>query len=133
MKSTRTLARRARIVLACAAGETNEAIAVTAGVTRQTVGRWRRRFASQRLGGLADAPRPGAPRTISDAKIGRAVRLILAGTPNPSGRWSTRALASRSGLSQSSISRLERALRWQPRPVMVTAARVGSHRRSRED
>jgi transposase len=109
------LAQRARIVLGCAAGATNEAVAAGLGVTRQTVGRWRRRFASRRLEGLADAPRPGAPRKISDARIGRAVRLILTASKRDGGRSSTRSLARRSGLSQTSISRLWRALRLRGR------------------
>jgi transposase len=103
-------AQRARIVLACAAGRTNQAVAAALGVSRQTVGRWRWRFARRRLEGLTDAPRPGAPRTISNAKIGRAVRLILAARRSTVARPSTRSLARRAGLSQTSISRLWGAL-----------------------
>lgn len=130
VKRAGALARRARIVLACAAGKTNETIAVGEGVTRQTVGRWRRRFAGRRLEGLADAPRPGAPRTITDAKVGRVVRLTLAATWRDAASRSTRALARRSGLSQTSVSRIWRAFRLQPRRV-ATARRARSRRRLR--
>jgi transposase len=67
--------------LACATDKTNGDIALGAGVTRQTVGRWRTRFARKRLNGLLDEPRPGAPRTIGDADVERVVRLTLETTP----------------------------------------------------
>src|SRR5438876_7131751 len=74
-KTAQALAQRARIVLACATEHTNDAIARAAGVTRQTVGRWRGRFARKRLSGLLDEPRPGAPRKILDTEVERVVRL----------------------------------------------------------
>ena len=43
-KTTQALALRARIVLGCAAGLSNKAVAVRERVTAQTVGKWRRRF-----------------------------------------------------------------------------------------
>src|SRR5205085_2995323 len=64
----RAIAERARIILASASGAPSLAVAEAIGVTRQTVGKWRTRFLADRLDGLLDAPRPGAPRT----KIGRA-------------------------------------------------------------
>ena len=62
------LAQRARLVLACASSTTNGEIAAAAGVTRQTVGRWRHRFVRKRLPGLMDEPRPEAPRNMTDAR-----------------------------------------------------------------
>ena len=59
----------ARIVLACAQGQSNRQVARRCQVTVQTVGNWRRRFVEQRLDGLLDAPRPGQPRKITDAKV----------------------------------------------------------------
>src|SRR6266851_8947228 len=57
------LALRARIVLACAQGGSNLAVAARLGVNRGTVTRWRARFLAGRLDGLTDGPRPGVPRT----------------------------------------------------------------------
>src|SRR3712207_9033432 len=71
-KIARADAMRAQIVLLAADGLTNVAIAERLGITRLTVATWRKRFAERRLDGLADEPRPGAPRKIDDAKIGRA-------------------------------------------------------------
>ncbi|WP_222849754.1 helix-turn-helix domain-containing protein [Trebonia kvetii] len=63
------LALRARVVLACAQGGSNVAVAARLGVDRKTVTRWRARFLRERLDGLHDKPRPGVPRTITDAQV----------------------------------------------------------------
>jgi len=116
-KTAQALAQRARIVLACATEHTNGDIALAAGVTRQTVGRWRARFAQKRLQGLLDEPRPGAPRKILDAEVERVVRLTLESMPRDATHWSTRAMATRCGLSQTAISRIWRAFALQPHRV----------------
>src|SRR5829696_8434982 len=72
-KSTQRLALRARIVLACIDEPSNKAVAERLGVCRTTVGTWRERFVARRLEGLADEPRPGAPRTVTDADVERVV------------------------------------------------------------
>src|SRR5438128_10634677 len=59
-RTAQGLARRARIVLAAAAGLENQVIARTVGSDQNTVGKWRRRFAERRIEGLHDEPRPGA-------------------------------------------------------------------------
>ena len=63
------LARRARIVLACATGLDNTTVARKLRMSQPTVGRWRQRFIDKRLDGLLDEPRPGAPRTITDTQV----------------------------------------------------------------
>ena len=68
-KTAQALALRARIVLGCAAGLSNKAVAARERVTAQTVGKWRQRFVERGLDGLLDEARPGAPRTIDDAKV----------------------------------------------------------------
>ena len=68
-KTAQALALRARIVLTCAEGGQNKEVATKLGLDRQTVGKWRRRFMEQRVAGLHDEPRSGAPRTIDDARI----------------------------------------------------------------
>src|SRR5437868_1649632 len=76
-KSTQRLALRARIVLACAVGRSNTQVAQQMRVTLPTVGKWRRRFIADRLEGLADEPRPGAPRTLSDAQVEQVITRTL--------------------------------------------------------
>jgi transposase len=75
--TAQALAQRARVVLECAAGKTNRTVARELRVDEDTVGKWRQRFLLKRVDGLLDEPRPGAPRTISDAAVERIVTLTL--------------------------------------------------------
>lgn len=113
-KTAQALACRARIVLACADGNSNGAAAQTLHITRQTIGKWRSRFALNRLDGLLDEPRPGAPRAISDEDVERVITMTLESAPRGATHWSTRSMAAASGLSQSAISRIWRAFALQP-------------------
>lgn len=113
-RTAQALAQRARIILACGDGPSNAAVAARLQVTRPTVGKWRARFLSQRLDGLLDEPRPGAPRTITDADVERVIARTLETLPRDATHWSTRAMAQASGLSQSAISRIWRAFGLQP-------------------
>src|SRR5436853_4608780 len=112
--TAQALAQRARVILACASGRTNTRVACELRLTKQTVGKWRSRFVAARLDGLLDEPRPGAPRRISDAQVEQMVTLTLEATPREATHWSTRAMATRCGLSQSTISRIWRAFGLQP-------------------
>jgi transposase len=112
--TAQALAQRARIILSCATETSNDAVAHRVHVTRQTVGRWRARFVAQRLDGLLDEPRPGAPRTITDEDVERVIARTLENTPRDATHWSTRSMAQAAGLSQSAISRIWRAFALQP-------------------
>ncbi len=113
-KSAQALALRCRIVLACADGGTNTAIAQRLGVSRDTVGKWRRRFIAQRLDGLWDEPRPGAPRTVTDDDVERVIVKTLEETPANATHWSSRSMATATGMSQSAVSRIWRAFGLKP-------------------
>ncbi len=113
-KTAQALALRARIVLTCATGTPNTAVARRLGITHQTVGKWRARFVAGRLEGLLDEPRPGAPRQVRDAQVEEVVTLTLETMPRDATQWSTRAMAERSGLSQTTIRRIWHAFGLQP-------------------
>jgi transposase len=113
-KTAQALARRARIILAAADGCSNTVIAQDLKITNATVGKWRKRFIGRRLAGLADEPRPGAPRTISDADVERVVAMTLETKPVDATHWSTRSMAARAGMSQSAVSRIWRAFGLHP-------------------
>lgn len=66
------------------------------------------------LAGLGDEMRPGAPRQIGDDRVERAVSLTLEEAPKGATHWSSRALAARTGLSQSTVSRIWRAFGLRP-------------------
>jgi len=113
-RSARSVAFRARIVLECGSGASNAAVAAKLRTTGFTVGLWRNRFIAEGVAGLGDEPRPGAPREIGDEKIEQVVRLTLEKTPKGATHWSSRMLAARTGLSQSTISRIWRAFGLKP-------------------
>ncbi|MFG1949953.1 helix-turn-helix domain-containing protein [Micromonospora sp. NPDC048830] len=61
-KTGQALAVRARIVLACAQGLSSSEVSCRLGVSLPMVDKWRKRFVADRVDGLRDEPRPGAPR-----------------------------------------------------------------------
>ncbi|TDD95874.1 IS630 family transposase [Actinomadura rubrisoli] len=116
-KSSQALALRCRIVLGCAAGKANTEVAAELGIWPQTVGKWRRRFIERRLEGLADEPRPGAPREITDERIEQVVVATLERTPEGATHWSRASMAAESGLSKSTVGRIWKAFRLKPHQV----------------
>src|SRR5438874_8753041 len=113
-RSQPALARRARVVLACAQGLANQSVAKKLRCSLGMVGKWRSRFLKARLEGLYDEPRPGAPRKVTDAQIEQIVIQTLESTPRAQTHWSTRGLAQATGLSRMTISRIWRAFGLQP-------------------
>ncbi len=113
-KTAQALAQRARMILGCADGKTNTAVAEELRVSKPTVGKWRSRFLERRVDGLLDEPRPGTPRRTADADVERVVSMTLETTPTDATHWSTRSMARRSGLSHSTINRIWRAFGLQP-------------------
>jgi len=116
-KSAQAFAMRARIVLACTEGLSNGAAAKKLHLTGATVCKWRERFRVSRLEGLLDEPRPGAPRSITDAQVEEVVTQTLESMPVNSTHWSTRLMAEKTGLSQTAIVRIWRAFGLQPHRV----------------
>ena len=116
-KSAQAMAMRARIVLGCDEGLSNGAVAKKLQVTGATVCKWRERFRVNRLEGLLDEPRPGAPRSITDKQVEAVVTKTLETMPANSTHWSSRLMAKRAGLSQTAIVRIWRAFGLQPHRV----------------
>lgn len=109
---------RSQIVLECASGRSNKEVAARLSVSAATVGKWRRRFLVGRLDGLVDEPRSGHPRTIADERVEDViVRTLETAPPDGGTHWSTRQMAAKTGLSQSTISRVWRAFGLQPHRV----------------
>jgi transposase len=89
-------------------------VAARLRVCTATGGTWRRRFVERRLEGLADEPRPGAPRKITDAAVERVVTATRESKPKAATHWSTRVLAAATGMSPTAVSRIWRAFGLKP-------------------
>lgn len=113
-KTDQRTALRARIILGCAAGKDNQTVAREERVCNATVGKWRQTFVKDRLQGLADAPRSGAPRQITDAHVEKVITRTLEAPPKDATHWSTRRMAKNAGLSQSAIVRIWRTFGLKP-------------------
>ena len=116
-RTNRHLALRARIILKCNEGLTNVAVASKVRTSNATVGKWRRRFIEQRVAGLYDEPRPGAPRKISDDDVEAIVVKTLESKPKGRTHWSTRKMAQAAGVSHTTVGRIWRTFGLQPHVV----------------
>jgi len=121
VKGRRTEVRvvmRARIVLAAARDLENKEIASELGVSRETVGRWRSRFAEEGVEGiLKDLPRGGRKPTARSKVEGRIIRVTTQKKPENATHWSTRTLAEELGVTQSMIHRVWKANGLKPHLV----------------
>ena len=102
-------ALRAKIVLHCLQGTKHAQIAEALGVGLSAVSKWRGRFATHGIKGLADRPRPGKP-----VKHGAELRDRILATlerPAPAGQacWDGPAVARRLKVNVHAVWRLLRA------------------------
>lgn len=108
------LVQRARIVLMAAEGETNADIAQRVGMSKPTVGMWRRRYLAQGLQGLHDELKPGRPRTISDERVSSLLKKTLQTKPKVGTHWAIRPMAESTRISKSTVHRIWNAFGLQP-------------------
>lgn len=116
-KSSQREALRARIILACADGKMNTEVADMLGICKQTVGKWRERFARDGMAGLVDAPRSGCPRSLSDQKVEEVLTKTLETPPKQRTHWSRRVMAKEAGIGQDSVGRIWRTFGVKPHVV----------------
>lgn len=113
-QASRSMRERCGIILRCADGVANKAVAAEMNVHENTVGKWRRRFLKHRVEGLFDEDRPGRPRTIDDAQIVAVIERTLQSTPEDGLHWSIRSMAATTGFSHTTIRRIWAAFGLQP-------------------
>src|SRR5215211_6214326 len=141
---SRRLAERAGMILACADGLSNAAVAQRFSVSVPTASKWRSRFATQRLAGLADEARAGrlkadlilteveraelrrwARRAKTAQFLAMRARIVLDQVedvvvatleelPKDATHWSRASMAQRSGLSKSTIGRIWKRFDLKP-------------------
>jgi transposase len=120
-RGRRTPARlvlRAKIIALAAEGHDNQHIAAALGTSRQTVGLWRQRFATQRLVGLAqDAPRGGRPPKARQALTARILKTTTQTPPPGATHWSTRTLARHLRTNPTFVQRVWTAHGLQPHRI----------------
>jgi transposase len=106
-------AKRARIVLLAADGEANTRIAELTDSTVTTVLNWRGRYEERGIAGLTDVSKPGRPRELDHRAI---VAETLKPPPKKLGvtHWSTRLLADRLKISNTSVARAWRSYGVKP-------------------
>jgi transposase len=107
------LAQRARIVLLAADGVGTSEIVARTGVSKPTVIAWKKRYAAEGIGGLADRKKPGRPARVDE------VAVVLATLEPPPARlgvshWSSRLLAAQLGISNVWVARIWRKWGLQP-------------------
>jgi len=115
--SAQSLALRSKIVLACAAGGSNTAVAEELRCDRMTVGKWRSRFLQHRLDGLLDEPRTGRPPSISVDQVEDVIVATLETTPPNATHWTRSKMAERTGLSKSTIGEIWKRFDLKPHRV----------------
>lgn len=113
-KAPRSLSDRCRMILPCADGLPSKEVALRFGVHEHTVGKWRRRFARDRLDGLSDEYRSGRPRALSDERVAEIIKRTPTTIPKDAAHRSIRATAAATGLSHTTIRRIWTA--FGPRP-----------------
>jgi transposase len=113
-RAARSLSERCRVILRCADGAPSKSVASELGLHEHTVGKWRRRFLTDRVDGLLDEARPGRPRTIRDDQVAAVIERTLRSTPKDATHWSIRSMATQTGFSHTTIRRIWNAFGLQP-------------------
>jgi transposase len=109
---------RCQIVLANAQGHSDVAIAEQLSINRNTVILWRTRFSEQRLEAVwTIAPGRGRKPTYDSDKIAAIVDATLQTKPAGMTHWSCRTMATKQGVSKSTINNIWQAHNLKPHRV----------------
>jgi transposase len=111
------MAMRARVVLAAAQGLPLKQISTQTGLSENACLKWRKRFALERLAGLADKPGRGRPQTITQEQRLEVMALACTTPVDGSTRWSMRKLADATGYSVSTVHEILNAGDLKPHKV----------------
>jgi putative transposase len=99
------LSSRFRIILLAADGVNNKRISEKVGLSRASVGKWRKRYSEKGIEGLHDELRPGRPRSVSDEQVAELIHKTLKNRPEGATHWTTRSMAEEIGVSHMTVCR----------------------------
>jgi transposase len=109
------LARRARVILALADGESYAAICAVHGVTDAYIARWKRRVLEGGLPALGDLPRSGRPDRLDPRVEAKILAKTQEPPPAPLTHWTTRRMAKAiGGISHVTVHRVWQRAGLQP-------------------
>ena len=115
--SEQRMVRRAKIILFADDGLTWEEISERTGHSVNTGLEWLRRFRAERLEGLKDRPRPGAPTTYGPVEKVAVTALACSKPPEGYTNWSQRHLAQVTGMSGSTVNRVLNEAKIKPHRI----------------
>lgn len=108
------LARRARVILALADGQSYGTIAATYGVTDTYIARWKQRVVAGGLPALGDLPRSGRPDRLDPRLEAQILAKTQEPPPAPFTHWTTRRMAQLIGVSHVTVHRVWQRAGLQP-------------------
>jgi transposase len=107
-------ARRARVILMLADGESYSTIEAVIPCYRDYINRWRRRFVAQRLDGLRPRYCGSTPTVLTPAMEARILAKTREAPPDGSTHWSTRKLGRLLKIHHNLVAKAWRRARLQP-------------------
>lgn len=108
------LARRARVILALADGESYATIGARLGVTDTYIARWKKRVVEGGLPALGDLPRSGRPDRLDPRLEAKILAKTQEPPPAPFTHWTTRRMAKLIGVSHVTVHRVWQRAGLQP-------------------
>jgi putative transposase len=108
------ISRRAAMILAMCAGESNSAVARRFGVNRGTAIGCRQRFIERGIEGLHSELKSGRPRDLSEERIAELINTAVSSKPPGQTHWSRRTLSEQTGISKSTVHRYLTMFGLQP-------------------
>lgn len=108
------LARRARVILALANGDSYATIAAKHGVTDTYIARWKRRVLAGGVPALGDLPRSGRPDRLDPRIEAKILAKTQERPPAPLTHWTTRRMAKLVGVSHVTVHRVWQRAGLQP-------------------
>lgn len=107
-------ARRARVILMLADGDSYSTIETAIPCYRDYINRWRRRFVADRLDGLRARYRGGPPTVLTPTMEARILEKTRQAPPDGSTHWSTRKLARLLAIHHNLVAKAWRRAGLQP-------------------